>query len=103
MSEETIEITEQELDKAQGMLMEGLEATCVDMQNRLSPKVDSLSTKQLRKALKYVINYPVELKNDLTEKEQEFYGELTSLLLARVQLEIQVIGQLQKEYENAKK
>ena len=92
---------EEKVSELADNIYRGLELTVNDLQSKLPDEVDGLSAKQLRRALKAVINYP-EIDGDgnkLTEREQRFLASMFALHTSKVQLEIRVIGQLQKEYD----
>ena len=80
----------------------GLEMTVEELQRTLPNDVDGLSTKQLRRALKAVIAYPMvpeDLASAMSEREQRFSAGMLALRQAGVQLEIKAIGELQREYD----
>jgi len=80
----------------------GLETTILELQKKLPSDVDGMSTKQLRRALKAVINYPEveeESAKVMTEREQKFVASMFALHQASVQLEIKAIGEMQREYD----
>jgi hypothetical protein len=87
------------VDDVYNNLLEGLEVGIKDLQGRLTEQVDALSQKQLRRCLKSLINYPEEDLAHNSERETKFVTGLYTLHQMQVQLEIQVIGQLQKEME----
>ena len=102
MSEETQEPTEAEIENTYQNIMKGLELSVTQLQAKLDDQVDGLSTKELRRALKAVVNYPATPTNltAANKREQEVIAGLFSLHQMQVQLEIQVIGELQKERES---
>jgi hypothetical protein len=92
---------EEKVSKLAENIYRGLELTVEELQSTLPDEVDGLSAKQLRRALKAVINYP-DLDDEgskLTEREQRFLASMFALHTSKVQLEIKVIGELQREYD----
>lgn len=98
------EITEERVESTRRDLMQGLEITITEMQDRLRDQVDGLSTKQLRRALLAHINYPDTPEiDDLTLREQKFLSGLILLHQNRVPYEIQILADIQKEQEQLSK
>lgn len=87
------------VDDVYNNMLEGLEVGIKDLQGRLTEQTDALSQKQLRRCLKALINYPEADQTANTERELKFITGLYTLHQMQVQLEIQAIGQLQKEME----
>lgn len=86
--------------------IKGLEMTLNELQPKLDEQVDGLSTKQLRRALKATISY-VTTRDDerdsgaLKPEENEFIGGLFAAYETSVQYAIHIIGQLQKQQQDA--
>lgn len=96
------EPTQEEIERTYQDILKGLELSVTQLQERLNYQIDSLSTKELRRSLKAIIDYP-EIATHIraaSRREQEMISGLYSLHQMRVQLEIQILGELQKEKEN---
>lgn len=93
---------EAKVDNLAANIYEGLERTVTELQSNLPDEVDAMTTKQLRRALKAVIGYPdvdeAEVKK-MAPREQKFTASMMALHQASVQLEIKVIGELQREHD----
>lgn len=99
------QFTEEQIEKTMQDITRGLEISIVKLQDGLNNRIDGLTQKQLRRALKAIVNFPepqVDL-DALTQSERETIGELYTLHQSQVQLEIQVLGQLQKEQQEKEK
>ncbi len=88
--------------------IKGLELTLKELKPKLDDQVDGLSTKQLRRALKATISYVTTREDDrdagaLKPEENEFIGGLFAAYETSVQYAIHIIGQLQKQQQDAEK
>jgi len=94
---------EAKVDNLAANIYEGLERTVVELQRTLPSTVDNMSGKQLRRALKAIISYPDINPDDaknMSDSEQRFHASMLALHHSSVQLEIKVIGELQREHDN---
>ncbi len=95
-------IDEEKITTTVNDIYQGLEVTVKELQDTLPDEVDNFSANQLRRALKGVIKYQDFTKEELmgmTEREQKFSAAMMALHQATVQLEIKVIGELQKDFD----
>ncbi len=88
--------------------IKGLEMTLNELQPKLDAQVDGLSTKQLRRALKATISYVTTREDDrdasaLKPEENEFIGGLFAAIESGVQYSIHIIGEMQRQQQDAEK
>ena len=95
MSEENNGYT---VEQAYEDLMSGLEYGINELTTKLNSDLNSLTKSELRRALQAVINYPDGIKV-FHSREEQFIKNLVALHGLHLRTEMQVIADLQKQYE----
>lgn len=89
-------------------VVKGLENTLESLQPELLKRVDDMSTKQLRRLLKAVVNFICTAQDDtdtgaLGQLEQKTMGAMILAIETSRQYYLHILKELQEEQENAKK
>ena len=89
-------------------VVQGLETTLGELGPALLGQVDGLTQKQLKRALKAVVNYIYRKEDDtqvsgISDREKRFLGGMFALVETGVQYSLHILSQLEKERQLSQK
>lgn len=94
----TEEVKEEKKEYDIETVLKGLEMNVVNLQKKLKQDAEALTSKQIKRVIQAIIDYPEEPKlSDKTEREQKFIAGMFSLHESQVLLELNVIDNMRKE------